>query len=298
MNDINSMNKERLAADAMHQRIANLDSLPAMPDVAAKLLQLSRDPETMAKDVAEVIEMDPAIVAQVMHYARSPWYGYHGEIETVEQAIFSVLGMEMVTNIAMGMSAGKVFTIPSTGYLSAKNLWQHAVYCAALSEALARVMPMHCKIKSGAAYLSGLLHNIGFMIVAHCFPDEFIELSKKAEMNLTMPMVELEKQHYGTTHADVAAKLMRRWNMPDQVIEVMQHHHDKEYTGEYQREVLLVQVVNRVLANMEIGDETNCALDDTVLEILGLKKETIYTVMANIFDSRTNLDSMIAQLAA
>jgi len=283
----------------MREKISKLDTLPAMPEVASKLLKMSRDPETMPEDIARVIETDPAIVAQVMHYARSPWYGYKGEINSVEDAIFSILGMDMVTNMALGMAAGKVFTISTEGKLSAKSLWQHSVYCAALTEGLARAMPVRFNMKPGAAYLAGLLHNIGYMIMAHCFPDEFLSLSIELEINSTTSMVEIEQQVYGVTHAEVAAELMRRWNLPDKVIQVMRHHHDKEYTGEHDKDVMLVKLANTLLAKMDIGDEADTEIDSHVLEALGLDEETIQAVVETIFEQHSaELDKMAVLLAA
>ena len=283
----------------MREKIAKLDTLPVMPEVASKLLKMSRDPETMPEDIAAVVETDPAIVAQVMHYARSPWYGFKGEINSVKDAIFSILGMDMVTNMALGMAAGKVFTISAEGKLSAKNLWQHSVYCAALSEGLARVMPVRFNMKPGTAYLTGLLHNIGFMIMAHCFPDEFIALSEEIEANSSAAIINIEEQVYGLTHAEVGADLMRRWDLPEKVIHVMRHHHDEQYDGEFQHDVLLVQLANRIMANMNVGDETNADIDSELLGKLGLSEEAVDTVVETIFSEHsTELDKMATLLAA
>lgn len=288
-------NKEK----QMREKIAQVDNLPAMPEVASKLLKMSRDPETMPEDIAAVVETDPAIVAQVMHYARSPWYGFRGEINSVKDAIFSILGMDMVTNMALGMAAGKVFSIKAVGKLSAKNLWQHAVYSAALSEALSRAMPVRLNMKPGSAYLSGLLHNIGFMIMAHCFSDEYHALATEVEANPTAAITDLEQQVYGMTHAQVGAELMRRWDLPEKVIQVMQHHHDEQYEGEYQYEVLLVQLANRIMANMNIGDETNTDIDNAILEKLGLTEEAVDAVVETIFSQHSSeLDKMATLLAA
>jgi len=286
-------------AKQMREKIAKLDTLPAMPDIASKLLEMSRDPETMPEDIAAVVETDPAIVAQVMHYARSPWYGFKGEINSIKDAIFSILGMDMVTNMSLGMAAGKVFNNSAKGKLSAKNLWLHAVYCAALSEGLARAMPVRFNMKPGTAYLTGLLHNIGFMIIAHCFPDEFSALSDEVEASPGIAIIDIERLVYGITHADVAADLMRRWDLPEKVIHVMRHHHDEQYEGEFQQDVLLVQLANRIMANMNIGDETNIDIDSELLEALGLNQAAVDSVIETIFSEHsTELDKMAALLAA
>jgi len=286
-------------ARLMREKIAKLETLPAMPEIASKLLNMSRDPETMPEDIAAVVETDPAIVTQVMHYARSPWYGFKGEINSVKDAIFSILGMDMVTNMSLGMAAGKVFRNPTEGKLSAKNLWQHSVYSAALSEALARAMPVRFNMKPGTAYLTGLLHNIGFMIMAHCFPDEFLALSREVEASPDSEIIELEQKVYGLTHTEVGAELMRRWDLPEKVIQVMRHHHDDQYEGEFQQDVLLIQLANRIMANMNIGDETNVDIDDKILEALGLTQATVDSVIETIFSEHSSeLDKMAALLAA
>ncbi len=283
----------------MREKIATLETLPMMPEVASKLLKMSRDPETMPEDIAAVVETDPAIVAQVMHYARSPWYGYKGEINSVKDAIFSILGMDMVTNMALGMAAGKVFTNKAEGKLSAKNLWQHSVYCAALTEGLARAMPVRFNMKPGSAYLTGLLHNIGFMILAHCFEEEFLALSTEVMEKPNTSIIDIEQQVYGLTHAEVGADLMRRWDLPEKVIHVMRHHHDEHYEGEFQRDVLIVQLANRIMANMNIGDETNPDIDNEILEKLGLTEAAVDAVVETIFaENSAELDKMATLLAA
>lgn len=283
----------------MREKIAKLTTLPVMPEVASKLLRMSRDPETMPEDIAAVIETDPAIVAQIMYYASSPWYGFKGEVNSVKDAIFSILGMDMVTNIALGMAAGKVFTNKTEGVLSAKNLWQHSVYCAALSEALSRTMPVRFNMKPGTAYLAGLLHNIGFMIMAHCFPDEFLALSTEVESNPDTAITELEQQIYGLKHTEVAADLMHRWDLPEKLIHVMHHHHDEQYEGEFQQNILLVQLANSIMANMNIGDEMKSELDKKIIVKLGLTEETINVVVETIFSEKSSeLDKMVTLLAA
>jgi len=283
----------------MIEKLNKLDSLPIMPEVASKLLKMSRDPETMPEDIAAVVETDPAIVAQVMHYASSPWYGFKGEINSVKDAIFSILGMDMVTNMALGMAVGKVFTNKVEGKLSAKNLWLHSVYCAGLSEALARAMPVRFHVKPGSAYLSGLLHNIGFMIMAHCFPDDFLALSNEVETNHGATIIDSERKIYGLTHAEVGADLMHQWDLPEKVIHVMRHHHDEHYEGKFQHDVLLVQLANRIMANMDIGDETNIEFDNELLETLGISKEAVDSIVETMFSKHASeLDKMATLLAA
>jgi len=295
---INAVDKMLSKARIMRERVAELDSLPAMPDVASELLDLSRDPESTAEDVARIVSKDPAIVAQIMHYARSPWYSYRGEVETIEQAIFSVLGVDMVANLALGMSAGKAFTLPEEGVLSGHHLWQHAVYCAALCEGLSRIMKTKTKIKPGSAYLNGLLHNFGYMILGHCFTGEFADLAKVVEKDSQKPIWEHEKELYGLTHADLGADLMRRWDLPHTIIHVMHHHHEVDYVGKDNDEVMLVLLANRLLKGKGIGDEAVSEIPESLFEQLALSPAEVEEVVAQVFDASESLDKLASKLAA
>jgi len=285
-------------AQQMRDTILQLQSLPPMPAVAAELLKLSRDPEVRSSHIASVIEQDPAIVAQILRYASSSMYGFRGKIESVERAIFSVLGLNMVTNLALGIAAGKAFRIPTEAALSGKTLWRQPVYCAAICEALARQTTSRLGIKPGSAYLSGLLHNIGFMVLAHCLPEQFIALSRQVEANPEASIIDIECDLNGITHAEIGAELMHHWALPEQILTVMKYHHDETYSGAYSDEAALVLIANRLLLRMDIGDEVTTELPAQLLERLGISETSALVVLENIMENRDEHEALVAKLAA
>lgn len=290
--------KVQSRARRMRAKVEGLNDLPPMPDVASKLLRISRDPDSMPADVAKIIATDPAISSQVMHYARSPWFAYPGEIDSLDKAIYNVLGMDMVINIALGMAAGKVFSGKKTGSIGVERVWQHAVYCAAVAEGLAREMPARLKVKPDAIYLAGLMHNVGFLILNHCFTDEHQELETLIAQQPGTSIWQLERKLYGMTHAELGADLMRRWDLPQLVIRCIRHHHDEEYVGQHRHEVLLILLTNRLLNRHGIGDEASEDIPDELLKTLCLDMSTVDRVSQNILASRGTLDTMVHHLMA
>lgn len=290
--------KVQSRARQMREKVEGLNDLPPMPDVASQLLEISRDPEAMPTDVARVVVTEPAISAQIMHYARSPWFAYQGKIGSLNEAIYNVLGMDMVVNIALGMAAGKVFLGKKDGPLGAGNVWQHAVYCASLAEGLAREMPSRLKVKPEAMYLAGLLHNVGFLILNHCFPVEHQELESLVAQQPATSIWQLERKLYGMTHAELGADLIRRWDLPQLVISCIRHHHDEEYVGQHRYEVLLTLLANRLLKSHEIGDEANDEIPAELLKTLCLDVDTVQGVLQNVMDCRNTLDVMVHHMAA
>jgi len=279
-------------------RLDKIQKLPAMPEIAQRIVQLSADPYTDAKDVAEVVELDPSLAAQIVHYARSPFFGYQGSVNTIQDAIARVLGFDMVMNIALGIVAGKSFRNQPDGPLGLKAFWHHAVYAAALGQTLANAMPTNLRPRPGTAYLAGLLHNFGILLLGHFFPAESFLLNKLVKNNPELPMPDLEMRVIGMQHPEIGATLMRSWNMPEAVVIAIREHHNEAYSGEHQSYVQLVALANRLLKRHGIGDAETGELPDAALASLGLTEERAVAALERILQGADALDSLARQIAA
>jgi prolyl-tRNA editing enzyme YbaK/EbsC (Cys-tRNA(Pro) deacylase) len=145
----------------MRQKVQEVNELPAMPGLAAEIIRVRNNPYAHAGELSAVIEQDPSLSAQVIRYASSSLYAYQGKINSVEQAIVRVLGMDFVEDLAFGLSLGKAFNNPKEGPLGLDNFWQHSLYCAALTQALCNQINGAIRPPAGVGYLAGLLHNFG-----------------------------------------------------------------------------------------------------------------------------------------
>ena len=141
----------------MRRRVRDLDSLPMLPDTGRRLLELSADESATAHDLALLVERDPSLAAQMMRWARSPLYGYRGEINSVEDAVVRVLGFDRVLNIALGLVALESLNVPVDGPCGLRNYWRHAIYTASLVGKLEQKLDPVERAPQGLAYLTGLL---------------------------------------------------------------------------------------------------------------------------------------------
>ncbi|MDH5594455.1 MAG: HDOD domain-containing protein [Gammaproteobacteria bacterium] len=293
--------------EEIRRQVESVYELPMIPDMASRILQLSADPAASVKDVVEVVEMDPSLAAQVIRYARSPFFGYQGDIDTIHEAISRVLGFDLVMNIALGISSGKIFNIPDDGPLGTKAFWRHAVYTAALTQALGKAMPRQMRPKAGTAYLTGLLHNIGFMLLGHLFRPEFMVLNKLAAARPNTSIAELEKRILGMGHAKHVVNmghcqlgdwLMQSWKMPREVIVTVREHHNEDYKGEHCVYSRLTMVANRMLKRHGIGDARSEEVPEHILKSLYLSEELVERILEQIMDGGEALDVMAQQIAA
>jgi HD-like signal output (HDOD) protein/prolyl-tRNA editing enzyme YbaK/EbsC (Cys-tRNA(Pro) deacylase) len=282
--------------EGMKERIKTLQQLPPMSNLSARLLALHRDPDSSIEQLAEVVEMDPSLSAQILRHARSPYYGYPGEIDTISQAISQVLGFDTVISTALGISALRPFDIPREGPLGLHCLWRHAVHTATLSQSLCSLLPRHMEVNPGTAYLSGLLHNFGFLVLGHLLKPEYFLLNRVISANPEVPLTLVEKRTLGISHTQIGGWLMRAWRMPQTLEVTLREHHNETYQGEHFIYPNLVLLANCLLKPYGIGDAAEETPPATILNALGISMEQAREVVESQMGDRQELDSIANSL--
>ena len=283
---------------SMKQRIERLTNLPGMPSLAQKIMQLNANPYAHADDLAKLVEKDPSLAAQIIRYAQSPFYGYQGKISSIRQAISRVLGYDMVMNIALGVSSARPFKIQPDGPLGLNAFWRHATYSATVAQSLCGLMPRAERPQPGTAYLSGLLHNFGFLLLGHSFPKEFAKLHNAVIREPETPVIELEQSILGVTHTEIGAWMMDSWNMPAEMLTVLKEHHNPNYKGVHAKYVQLVILADRLLKGHDMGDASSEELPANIIASLKLDEQDIFKVLDRTIENHEDLDSIVRQLVA
>ncbi len=283
---------------SIRQRIERLTNLPGMPSLAQKIMQLNANPYAHADDLAKLVEKDPSLAAQIIRYAQSPFYGYQGKISSIRQAISRVLGYDMVMNIALGVASARPFKIQLDGPIGLNAFWRHATYSATLTQSLCGLIPREHRPQPGTAYLAGLLHNFGFLVLGHSFPEEFTKLHNAIIKEPETPIIELEQRILGVTHTEIGAWLMETWNMPSEIITVQKQHHNPTYNGVHANYVQLVILADRLLKGHDMGDAASEELPADILASLNLDEDDITKVLDRTIENHEDLDNMVRQLVA
>lgn len=294
---------EALSLEEVADRLQRLYRLPPMPALALRLLKLTANTEATARELAELIEFDPSLTAQIMRYARSALFNYPGQINSVQEAVTRVLGFDRVAHIALGIASVRAFEVPRQGMLGMDQFWRHSLYCAFLCQ---RMAPW-CQADKGLAYLCGLLHNFGLLLVGHLFPAEFEELNRLREANPEASMHSLEVQVFGAGnsqqilavgHGAIGGILHRLWQLPDPVVKAAGMHQQSGYHGEHERYVLMVQLANALLKERGIGDEFNPDDVAALAAALGLDDAALAAIHADIENVAGELDALAASLSS
>lgn len=286
-----------LTLDEVASKLRDIYRLPPMPELAPQILTMATTVGAVAEDLADVIELDPSLTAQVLRYARSGLFETSGQVETVRHAVSRVLGVDRVAHIVQGSALVGGFGIPRDGILGMQAFWSHSLYCAFLCQ---RIAP-RCGADRDMAYLCGLLHNFGLPLLGYLFPSEFEELSRLRESNPEASMKSLEEQVFGqgdaegglaVGHGAVASLLHRFWQLPEPVIKAAGMHQYQGYTGEHETYVLIVQLANGLLKTRGIGDEFNEDNVPVLLGSLGLRQDAGYDFEKEIDSLSHDLDAL------
>ncbi|HTN33463.1 MAG TPA: HDOD domain-containing protein [Marinobacter sp.] len=294
--------REALSLEEIADKLQKLYRLPPMPALALRILRLTTNPDATARELAELIEFDPSLTAQVMRYARSVLFNYPGQVNSVQEAVTRVLGFDRVAHIALGIASVRAFDVPRGGMLGMDNFWRHSLYCAFICQVVAQ----QCKADKGLAYLCGLLHNFGLLLVGHLFPSEFEELNNLREINPESSMHSLEQQVFGSGgdevlavgHGAIGGILHRLWQLPDPVVKAAGVHQHLGYRGEHENYVLMVQLANALLKSRGIGDEFNPDDIQALLERLGLPNTIIEDLNTEVDRVAPDLDALAMSLAS
>jgi putative nucleotidyltransferase with HDIG domain len=225
-------------------------SLPTLPAVVSKMLQLVDNPKTSAASLSRLIYTDQALTARILKLANSAYYGFPREISTVNMAIV-VLGFNTVKEMGLSLSVFEVFKGEGNDAIfDISRFWQHSIGCGSAARMLARRLKYHL---AGEAFVAGLLHDIGKIILRQYLPNEFSSVISKV-VHGGMDLDEAEIDIVGTSHAQIGGWLAEKWNLPRLIVDAITFHHMPCEAHEDPVLVGIVTVANHLCHLNQIGN--------------------------------------------
>ncbi|WP_093416059.1 MULTISPECIES: aminoacyl-tRNA deacylase and HDOD domain-containing protein [unclassified Pseudomonas] len=286
---------QAFTARRIQQRLEATIEIPPLAETAQKIITLRVDPNATIDDITSVVETDPALAAQVVSWAASPYYASPGKIRSVEDAIVRVLGFDLVINLALGLALGKTLSLPKDHPQQATPYWQQSIYTAAVIEGLTRAMPRAQRPEAGLTYLAGLLHNFGYLLLAHVFPPHFSLICRHLEVNPHLCHSYVEQHLLGISREQIGAWLMRHWDMPEELSTALRFQHDPAYDGDYAEYANLVCLAVRLLRARGIGSGPDQSIPDDLFERLGLSRDKAEDVVGKVLEAEVLLRELASQ---
>lgn len=274
------------------------EQTPNLPAISLKINQLNNNPYAHGEDLAKLLEKDPALSSQIIKYAQTNPFVKDTSVATIHQVMSRSLSYDLVMNLALGVSATRVFKLVPHGPLGLQAFWRHAAYSATLIYGLCQIIPKKYYLQPGTAVLCGLAHNIGLLLFGHRFAEEFTELNNAVSNTPDTAVTDIEQHMFGITHTDMGHWLTDYWLMPDELVTVTREHHNSDYQGPHQDYVRLVCLTDKLLKQHGIGDAADAEISDELLQQLGLTRQQVLPVLEKTIQGGEQLDHMARQLAA
>ncbi|MBB1488372.1 HDOD domain-containing protein [Oceanospirillum sediminis] len=281
---------ETITSRRIRTRLAESIEIPPLPLSAHNIIQLRDDEDADSDELASIIEADPSLASQVISWANSPYYGLPGQIRSIQDAVIRVLGFDLTMNLSLGLSMSKNLKMPGDGIFGYHNYWREAVLKALLMEKLVKKIPKEKRPFAGLCYLSGLVHNFGYLIIAEIFPPYFSQYCRYQEANPHVPAMYIERFLFGITREQIASFLFHSWGLPEEICSAVRHLHNASYEGLHHSYANLLYTVNQLVqpdGELKVGK-----LPGPLLNRLGLERETIQQAVDSLADFTEELGSL------
>jgi len=277
--------------------IAKLDTLPAMPAIAQKLLALALDTDEGEAQLLKLIGQDPLISAKIIGLSNSAMFGASRRVSSVDDAAM-LLGLTRVKSVALGIATISAVTKLPEGQLKTNELWLHSMTIALAMRAIAKAMPPRTRPLDDQIFLSGLLHDIGYMALSYLDTKASDAVHSQLQAQPERPVTEIEQELLGITHAEIGAHLGRHWDLPEEIVAVMRYHHTPEAAGADvgQPLVRLVNVAERLLPDAGIAEHTGQEITEEEWQSLGIdpaKAEDIAAKVAEVAEQAKGMSGAV-----
>ncbi len=258
------------------QMVRQIESLPTLPQTVQRVQEAMADPETLLKDIAEIVQQDPPIAARLLQLANSAAYGFLSRVSNVQSAI-TLLGLRE-TYMAVLSSAVLDTTAQGKGF-DHEQYWRSSMFAAGAARKIASACGQG---RNPAVFTAGLLSNIGQYALSQIVPARYAKIN--AGIN-GPELIDAEETALGIGHAEAGHILAVHWNLPDDLATAIRFHHKPQFASEHK----LTTAITALAAIMTDAHLAGLDPDETVLdgaqaalEILGMDASRATDVYAAV----------------
>ena len=234
------------------RRIDACPKLASLGSINRALGELVSSDKSYISQIAEVIQRDPSLTARLLRMVNSVFFDLTAKVNNIEEAIF-YLGLRQIRELARATPVIEELNqlqsaAPSLPW---SELWRPSAGPAILTrEILATTTSL--LIDDDTDYIIGLLHNVGKVVLATAFPEQFARVVAQPART-TLDVCACERKLIGWDHARVGAYYLQRHRLAPEIVNAILHHNDPENAGEYAAYAAAVQVADQAVRTAGIS---------------------------------------------
>jgi putative nucleotidyltransferase with HDIG domain len=256
----------------LQELVQSVKGLPSAPRVLVRLLKVVNNPDADSSQVIEVLNLDPALTAEVIRLANSAYFS-SSPASTLEESV-ARLGYLEVYRLAARIPAGEMFSgaIEPMG-IAAGELWEHSVACAIIADELGE----RCSVADGTAYTAGLLHDVGKLILREARGADYARVFELIESE-QVTLNEAERKLFGFDHAEAGGALLEHWNFPAELHNAVRFQYEPAKSPEPRSLAAILLLSNWVAAALGANhgrDVWAMNIGEDVREIVDLQADDL-----------------------
>ena len=211
-----------LHSNKLERLVSQMRSVPSLPTLYAELMKEMRSEDASLDKAGQIIARDPGMSAKILQLVNSVFFGLRRHISSPEEATL-YLGIETVKTLVLSLQVFSQFDRARVRACQLDQLWNHSWATGVLSRHICSAEGSDSKVADNA-FLGGMLHDIGKLVLAVNLPDQYRTAIAIAQQE-NIPLNEAEKKVFGSSHADVGGFLLGLWGLPDPVVNAVVFHH-------------------------------------------------------------------------
>lgn len=257
-----AMNAARLVKD--------VGKVYSLPNIYYQIDEAIDDPATTAAHIGAIISEDTGLSARLLRLVNSPFYGFPSKIDTISRAV-TIIGTRQLRDLVLATSVVHLFKGLPDDLIDMERFWRHSIACGVT----ARIMAAHRhEANVESFFVSGLLHDIGSLIVYTKVPKEAAEALLRSQQDERL-LYEVEAEVLGFDHATVGGLLLKEWKLPPSLAESVAFHHRPRRAALYPLETATVHVADIVANALQLGtsgERLVPPMDKKAWETLGISE--------------------------
>ena len=265
-------------------------TLPEIPSIVFELNEVIANPLSSAEDIAQVVHRSPSLTALLLKIVNSPFYGFPSKIDKISLAV-TLIGTREISGLALGISIISLFNNIPKEILSMHSFLRHSLACGIIS----RILAAHKSIpQTEQMFVSGLLHDLGRLILYSYFPEESHNILSRARLSERL-LYQQETEDLGCNHTHLVKQLLQQWKLP-MVLEnnVFFHHNPSEAQQPIPATLVhLADIITNSLGVGTSGERYVPPLDNAAWENLGLSPTCFDVVVKQATHQFFALESML-----
>ena len=242
--------------------------------IAIKILETVRRDDFSFKDLACLIESDPALTARILKTSNSSFYNPISKITSIDKAL-ALLGSHAVTNIALSFVIVSEFQAEADGIFDSTLFWRRALTAAVAAELTSSLVGRHRE----DIFVIALLQDIGIMILNSCCPQTYQRIFLDRKHRQT-PLCEEEQKAFGFDHQELGAEVLRNWQLPEEIYTPICNHHRFDALSDNYQEQRAILCIADNLSSFYNGNQN-------VDKIRQAKRilDTVFGLRGNVVDT-------------